>query len=94
VPATLTVAGAVASWIAAHEADGRLLLKRVLEGAISYARDGFAVTARLSSFIAKMRDELIQDGEAAELFLPGGTVPQPGTKLANKKSRDDATPCI
>jgi gamma-glutamyltranspeptidase len=83
VPATLTVPGAVASWTAAHDASGRVPLKRVLESAIAYARDGFPVTARLSNFIAMMRDELAQDSEAAQLFLPGGAVPQPGAKLAN-----------
>jgi gamma-glutamyltranspeptidase len=84
VPATFTVPGAVASWTAAHEADGRLPLKRALESAILYARDGFPVTARLSSFVAMMRDELAKDSEAAALFLPGGAVPQVGVKLSNK----------
>ena len=83
VPATLTVPGAVASWIAAHEAHGRLPLKRVLDSALSYARDGFPVTARLAGFIAMMRDELVQDSEAAALFLPGGAVPQAGAKLTH-----------
>ena len=83
VPATLTVPGAVASWTAAHEASGRVALKRVLESAIAYARDGFPVTARLSGFIAMTRDELVQDSEAARLFLAAGAVPQPGAKLAN-----------
>src|SRR6185312_14197828 len=65
VPATLTVPGAVASWTAAHDAHGRLPLSRVLEGAISYARDGFPVTERLASFIALMRDDLVRQVEAA-----------------------------
>ena len=46
VPATLTVPGAVASWTEAHGVHGRLPLRRVLEGAIGYARDGFPVTGR------------------------------------------------
>lgn len=48
VPATLTVPGAVASWIAAHAAFGRVPLKRVLESAILAALEGFPVTGRLS----------------------------------------------
>ncbi len=83
VPATLTVPGAVASWVAAHEACGRLPLSRVLQAAISYARDGFPVTARLSSFIEMMRHELAQSPEAAALFLPAGGVPPPGARLGN-----------
>ena len=42
-PATLTVPGSVASWIAAHEAHGRLPLARVLESALSHARRTFAL---------------------------------------------------
>src|SRR5215813_5927608 len=57
IPATLTMPGGVASWIAAHEAHGRLPLPRVLEAAIGYARDGFPVTARLSAFIDMFRDD-------------------------------------
>ena len=83
VPATLTVPGAVASWTDAHQAHGRLPLARVLDSAISYARDGFPVTARLASFIALMRDELAKQAEAAALFLSGGTVPEAGAKLVN-----------
>jgi gamma-glutamyltranspeptidase/glutathione hydrolase len=83
VPATLTVPGAVASWIEAHEAFGRLPLPRVLDSAILSAREGFPVTARLSSFIAMMRDELVADPEAARLFLPDGATPPPGSLLTN-----------
>jgi len=83
VPATLTVPGGVASWIEAHDAYGRLALGRVLESAIGYAREGFPVTGRLASFIEMMRDDLVQDREAAALFFPVGTAAQPGTKLTN-----------
>ncbi|MEH2613645.1 gamma-glutamyltransferase [Bradyrhizobium sp. AZCC 1693] len=83
VPATLTVPGAVASWIEAHDKYGRLHLRRVLESAIGYARDGFPVTGRLASFIEMARDDLVRDQEAAGLFFPDGAAAQPGTKLAN-----------
>jgi gamma-glutamyltranspeptidase len=83
VPATLTVPGAVASWVTAHDGHGRLPLRRVLESAIGYAREGFPVSARLASFIEMMRDDLVQQSEAAGIFLPGGAVPAPGTMLAN-----------
>ena len=83
VPATVTVPGAVASWIEAHDAHGRLDLSRVLESAIGYAQDGFPVTGRLASFIEMMRDDLVQDREAAALFFPDGAPAQPGAKLTN-----------
>lgn len=83
VPATLTAPGAVASWTEAHRAHGRLPLARVLESAITYAREGFPITARLASFIELMRRELAQQAEAAALFLPDGAIPAAGAKLAN-----------
>ncbi|KRQ97941.1 gamma-glutamyltransferase [Bradyrhizobium valentinum] len=83
VPATLTVPGAVASWIEAHGVHGRLPLRRVLESAIGYACAGFPVTGRLASFIEMTRDDLVRDQEAAGLFFPDGAAAQPGTKLAN-----------
>jgi gamma-glutamyltranspeptidase len=83
VPATLTVPGSVASWIEAHGQYGRLELSRVLEAAISYARDGFPVGARLASFIERSRDELMQQREASMLFFPGGVAPSAGAKLSN-----------
>jgi gamma-glutamyltranspeptidase/glutathione hydrolase len=83
VPATLTVPGAVASWMEAHRAHGRLPLTRVLEAAIGYASDGFPVTARLASFIEMMRDDLLAQQEAAMLFFPDGSAPRPGARLTN-----------
>ncbi|WP_426528783.1 gamma-glutamyltransferase [Bradyrhizobium sp. McL0615] len=83
VPATLTVPGAVAGWIEAHDAYGRLPLRRVLESAIGYASDGFPVTGRVASFIEMARDDLVQDSRAAKLFFPEGSAAPPGAKLTN-----------
>jgi gamma-glutamyltranspeptidase/glutathione hydrolase len=83
IPATLTVPGALASWAEVHSKYGRLPLKRSLESAIGYARDGFAVTARLSSFIEMIKSELTQR-EFTSIFFPDGSVPRPGSKLTNK----------
>src|ERR1700744_1958366 len=83
IPATLTVPGAVTSWCEAHAQHGRLPLKRILDGAISYARDGFPVTARLSSFIDMMRDDLAGQRDPAGIFLPDGHVPAAGSTLRN-----------
>ncbi len=74
LPGTLTVPGAVASWTDAHAAYGRLPLKRCLESAIGYARDGFPVTARLDYWRSLARTELEKSPEAAEIFLKPGAV--------------------
>jgi gamma-glutamyltranspeptidase/glutathione hydrolase len=72
LPATLTVPGAVASWGMAHAAYGRLPLKRCLESAIGYAREGFPVTARLAQWREATREELAKSPEAAAIFLTDG----------------------
>src|SRR5258706_469819 len=74
LPGTLTVPGAVASWTEAHAAYGRLPLKRCLDSAIGYARDGFPVTARLAHWRNVARPELEKSPEAAAIFLPHGPV--------------------
>ena len=63
LPATLTTPGAVASWVAAHKAYGRLPLKRDLEAATTCAREGFEVTARLARWIEATAPELAPHAE-------------------------------
>ncbi len=84
-PATLTVPGAVASWTEAHRAHGRLPLKRLLENAIAYAREGYPLTGRVAGFIEMMRKELAGDSGAAELFLKGGAPARTGARMTNER---------
>ena len=84
LPATLTVPGAVASWCMAHEAYGRLPLKRDLAQAVAYAQHGYPVTARLAAFMDMARTENVFNAAAKALFLPEGRVPAPGELLANR----------
>ena len=83
LPATLTTPGAVASWVAAHKAYGRLPLKRCLEAATTHAREGFEVTARLARWIDATAPELAPHAESAAIFLPQGRPPNAGSTLAN-----------
>jgi gamma-glutamyltranspeptidase/glutathione hydrolase len=83
LPATVTTPGAVASWVEAHAAYGRVPLARTLEAATGYARDGFPVTARLAGWIADTAADLAAQPDAAALFLPGGQAPQAGSVLRN-----------
>ena len=69
LPGTLTVPGSVASWGMAHAAYGRLPLKRCLESAIGYAREGFPMGARLAHWRDMARSELAKSPEAAAIFL-------------------------
>lgn len=83
LPATVTTPGAVASWVEAHAAYGRVPLARTLEAATGYARDGFPVTPRLAGWIADTAADLAAQPDAAALFLPGGQAPRAGSLLRN-----------
>ena len=83
LPATLSVPGAVDGWCTVHDEFGVLPLSRLLAPAAEFARGGFPVTARLSSWINTYisADEFNQD--AREIFMPGGTVPAAGSQITN-----------
>ena len=83
LPATVTVPGAVASWIEAHAAHGRLPLARLFAPAIECARDGFAVGARLAYWIEHAAALLAETPEPAAIFLPGGAPLRAGQRLRN-----------
>jgi gamma-glutamyltranspeptidase len=83
LPATLTVPGSVASWCAAHQAYGRLSLKRNLAQAIAYAQDGHPVTERVANFIALGHDQTIFNEPAQAIFLPEGKPLSLGGRLVN-----------
>ena len=82
-PATLTTPGAVASWFAAHQAHGRLSMAHNLAAAVAYAHEGYPVSARLSGWIERCREDCQSLPGWASLFMPEGAVPKPGSRLAN-----------
>ena len=86
LPATLTTPGAVSSWVEAHATYGRLPLKRNLETAIGYARDGFPVTERLAGWIEAVAPDLKPHAETMAIFMPDGRAPRAGSKLTDRKS--------
>jgi oxamate amidohydrolase len=80
--AALTVPGAVAAWMLAHEAaiaqGGRLPLALLLEAAIKQARDGFAVTASQARLTTEHLAGLAGVPGFAATFLVDGKPPAVG----------------
>src|SRR5262245_50742664 len=78
-----TVAGTISGWKAAHSLSrkwgGRLPLKRLLEDAIHYAREGVAVTASQAGSTAAKRAELEPQPGFRATFLASGAVPPVGS---------------
>ena len=80
-PLSVSVPGAVAAWVDAHERYGSLPLPDLLAPAIGYARDGFPVSWRLRSDFEDQGGDLNAPGRA--LYLPGGAPPPLGSLLRN-----------
>ncbi len=78
---SVSVPGAVAAWVDAHDRYGSLPLAELLAPAIHYARDGFPVTSRLRSDFASESGALNAAGRAQ--YLPGGEPPPLGSLLKN-----------
>ncbi len=70
----VTIPGAVDAWVQLNRDHGSLLLERILAPAISYARDGYPITQRVSVDFAREAGNL--GAAAAAVFAPGG-VPVP-----------------
>ena len=80
-----TVPGAFGAWCAALRAYGRLTLSEVLQPAIELADEGFQVYGRLSSSISDHAERFRREWPStADVFLPGGNVPETGEILRQR----------
>ena len=82
-PLSVSIPGAVAGWVDAHERFGSMDFAYLLKPAIEYARDGFAVSTRLALDFEEQGGNLNQDGR--NLYLPNGAAPPVGSLLINEK---------
>ena len=78
------VPGAFGAWMLLLREYGTLRLRDVMDYAIGYAARGYPVLPAISWGIASVA-ELFRDywPSSAEVYLPGGTVPAPGSLFAN-----------
>jgi gamma-glutamyltranspeptidase/glutathione hydrolase len=79
---SVSVPGAVAGWVDAHERFGSQPFAELLRPAIRYARDGFPVSTRLALDFEEQGRSLSEPGRA--LYLPGGSAPPLGSLLRNE----------
>ena len=82
-PWTITVPGAVDAWAKLLERYGTLGLEQVLEPAIRYATEGFAVTPVIAAEWAMHASHIEGDAAARDAFLPGGRAPRAGEQFQN-----------
>ena len=74
----VTVPGALDGWVKLVERFGRMPLSRLLEPAIKYAEDGFAVTPQIARDWASAVDKLSGHPNTAKHYLIDGRAPRVG----------------
>lgn len=77
-PHAVTVPGAIAAWERLNADHGKLPFGDLLESAIGYARDGYAVTPRVAHDWLNCREMLADEPEAARVYLRSGEAPAAG----------------
>ena len=79
-----TVPGAFGGWLLLLREYGTMRLRDVLSYAIGYAESGYPLVRNISLAIAGVADLFREHWRSsAELYLPGGGVPAPGSRFAN-----------
>ena len=81
----LTVPGMVDGWQALLREYGTMTLAEVLEPAIGYAFNGMPVAPHLHGALSERALMLSMHSGTARVYLPGGKVPQTGTKLVQRQ---------
>lgn len=83
-PLPVTVPGTVDGWFALHERFGKLPMKQVLEPAISYAENGFPVTAVIAHYWQRSVPRLSAYPGFSEQFTIDGEAPKKGQIWTNQ----------
>ena len=78
---SVATGGTLLGWATAIEKCGRLSLGEVMEPAIRFARDGFRVSPYLQAITRMQEDNIRRFPATAEVFLPGGRVPEVGSRI-------------
>lgn len=81
----LTVPGMADGWQAMLREYGTMTLAEVLEPAIRYAVNGMPVAPHLYGTLAERALLLSMHSGTARVYLPGGKVPQAGTRLVQRQ---------
>jgi gamma-glutamyltranspeptidase/glutathione hydrolase len=82
-PLSVSVPGCVDGWFKLHERFGKLDMSRILEPAITYARDGFPVSELIAYYWAGNARSLSSYPNVSEVYMPGGKAPAKGEIFKN-----------
>lgn len=88
---TVTVPGAVSTWVALSERFGKLPFEKLFEPAIRHARDGYAVTPITATAWQRAENRYQSLPNFADLFLPKGHTPRDGEIFRSQEMVDTLT---
>ncbi len=80
-PHAVIVPGAVDAWATLNKDYGKLPLAELLQPAIHYASEGFALGPRVARDFAAQADHFKSDANLARIMMPGGRIPKVGEVL-------------
>jgi gamma-glutamyltranspeptidase/glutathione hydrolase len=87
-PLPVTVPGCVDGWFELHKKFGQLDMKKVLEPAIRYAREGYPLTELVAFYWGLSAPNLEKWAGYKETFMPGGRAPRKGEVFKNPRLAD------
>lgn len=81
---SVTVPGAVSSWVALSDRFGALPFATLFEAAIDYARNGFLVSPTIATLWRRGAELLAEQPGFRSTFMPSGQAPRAGTRFVNE----------
>jgi gamma-glutamyltranspeptidase/glutathione hydrolase len=82
-PLPVTVPGCVDAWFELHEKFGSMPMNKVLEKAVSYARNGFPVHAELAALLPRIPTIYSKFPNVVEHYYQNGNLPKEGDIFKN-----------
>lgn len=84
-PLAAAIPGSTLGWMTILRDHGTFSLHDVMDAAATYAESGFPAAPKVVEYIARM-EPMFRDHwkPSADVYLPGGKVPEPGQLLVNK----------
>ena len=82
-PLPVSVPGAVDGWFEMHQRFGKMPMRKVLQPAISYAREGFPMTELIGYYWDLSAQRFKDLPNFADVYMPGGKAPAKGDIFRN-----------
>lgn len=82
-PLPVSVPGAVSGWFAMHDKFGKMPMKKILQPAIDYARNGFPMTELIAYYMERSGRFLQKYPGFKETYMPNGHTPRKGEIFKN-----------